>query len=259
MRRKISLALVFACVLTLTGCAKGISLTNEEENLIAEYSSFVLVKHSKQNSSLLLSRDDLKKAIERKEEQDRKVAERRAERERNSGGSQSGSSTTQTPGSSSSEEGGSGTNTGMIRPTDSNVSMTEAVGVAGLEFEYKGYEVVGYIQGSAFSVNASVGKELVVMNFTCTNTKDETITCDLKTAKTKFKGYFNGKTINALATAFLPNDIASFDKNTKIAAKEKMECVLVFDVPKDLANSITDVGLSVTKDGSAAASGVDIK
>ena len=253
MKKKICLALACALIISFTGCAKTFSLTNEEENLVAEYSSYVLLKHSKQNSSLLLSRDDLKKAIERKEEQDKLVAERRAAR------GQSTPSSSSSEGSSSAESSSSASSSsGMMQPTNSTVSMTEAVGVSGVEFEYKGYEVTDYIQGSAFSVNASLGKKLVVMNFTASNTKDEDVVCDLKSSKTKFKGYFNGNTIGALATAFLPNDIASFDKNTKLSAKQKLDCVLVFDVPKSLAESLTDVKLSVTKEGAGAASGVSI-
>ena len=251
MKKKICLALACALIISFAGCAKTFSLTNEEQYLIAEYSSIVLLKHSKQNGSLLLSRKDLQKAIEAKDAQDKLVAERRASRGQStpSSASSEGSKSAESPSSSS---------TGMMQPTASTVSMTEAVGVGGVEFEYKGYEVTDYIQGSAFSVNASLGKKLVVMNFVATNTKDEAVAIDLKSSKTKFKGYFNGNTIGALATAFLPNDIASFDKNTKLAAKQKLDCVLVFDVPKSLAESLTEVKLSVTKDGAGAASGVSI-
>ncbi len=248
--------------LSAAGCAKSFNVTTEEQMLIAEYAAHTLVKHSKQSSSLLLSRSDLEKAIAVKEEQDRKVAERRAERDRypaSSAASSAASGSRSAEGSSESDEPGSGSSLSpQVTPEQTNVSMTEAVGVSGLSFEYKGYDVMEYIQGAAFSVNASPGKELVVMNFTVTNNTDADVTCDLKTDKTRFKGFFNGKAVSALSTAFLPNDIASFDKNTKIGAKKKEDCVLVFDVPKDLAESLTDVRLSVTKNGESGSSGVTI-
>ena len=248
------MALLF--VLSASGCAKTFKLTNEEETLIAEYSSHILVKHSKQSSSLLLSRDDLEKAIAKKEEQDRLVEQKRAERNAASSAAGRGSSAAD---GSEANKGNSGSSASSAEAqAATNVSMTDAIGVGGVEFNYKGYEVMDYIQGAAFSVNASPGKQLVVMEFTATNTTDEAKVCDLKTAKTRFRGYFNGKTVNALATAFLPNDIASFDKNTKIDAKKSMDCVLIFDVPKDLASELNDVRLSVIKDGAAGAAGVTI-
>ncbi len=248
-------------VFSAAGCAKAVKLTSEEQALIAEYSSYILVKHSKQNTSLLLSKEKLEKEVAFREEQDKRAADRRAANEAASASADNHSSAA-TPGSSSGSEPGSGapagTGPGEITPAAANVSMTDAIGVSGLDFAYKGYDVTDYIQGSAFSVNASPGKRLVVMNFTVTNTTDKEIVCDLKTTKTRFKGYFNGKMLSPLGTAFLPNDIASFDKNTKFKAKEKADCVLVFDVTKDLADSLTEVKLSVTKEGDSGTSTVGI-
>lgn len=249
-------------VFSAAGCAKAIKLTSEEQALIAEYSSYILMKHSKQNSSLLLSKEKLEKEVAFREEQDKRAADRKAAVEAAS------SASSDNPSSSAEQESGSGSqpssagssaaSPGEIVPAAANVSMTDAIGVSGLDFTYKGYDVTDYIQGSAFSVNASPGKRLVVMNFTVSNTTDHEIVCDLKSSKTRFKGYFNGKMLSPLGTAFLPNDIASFDKNTKIKAKGKEDCVLVFDIPKDLADSLTEVKLSVTKDGDSGASTVGI-
>ena len=127
--------------------------------------------------------------------------------------------------------------------------MTEAIGVAGLEFAYGGYEVMDYIQGDYFTVNASNGKQLVVMNFTVTNTTGNAISCNLKDAKYSFRGSFNGKAIVAMSTAFLPNDIASFDKTTSFGPGQKTNCLLVFDVPKDISGNLTEVTLAYRKDG----------
>ncbi|MBR4755256.1 MAG: hypothetical protein IK054_08765 [Lachnospiraceae bacterium] len=276
MKKKICIVLACLMVFSAGGCAKAVKLTNEEQALIAEYSSYILVKHSKQNSSLLLSKEKLEKAEAFKAEQDKRAADRRAANAAassaagnpsssadpgNTSGSQTGSSSASEPGSPSASQTGSSAASsapGEIMPAAASVSMTEAIGVSGLDFTYKGYDVTDYIQGSAFSVNASPGKRLVVMNFTVSNNTGSEIVCDLKTSKTRFKGYFNGKMLSPLGTAFLPNDIASFDKNTKIKAKAKEDCVLVFDVPKDLADALTEVKLSVTKDGASDASTVGI-
>jgi hypothetical protein len=224
----------------MTGCVHVVKLTSEEQNLISEYSSYVLVKHSRYNNTLLLSKDELAKAEKKKAEEESKAAERRASRE---AGQSSGGSSQESKG-----EGGEG-GSGAVVPSNSAISMTEAIGINGLDFAFTGYEVMDYIQGAYFSVNASPGKQLVIMNFTITNTTGNSITCDLRSGKYKFKGSFNGKSIVAMSTAFLPNDIASFDKNTAFGAGQKTNCILVFDVPKEVSGSLSEVTLSVTKDG----------
>lgn len=261
MKKKICIAMACLLAFSAAGCAKAVKLTSEEQALIAEYSSYILVKHSKQNSSLLLSREKLDKAVAFRDEQEQRAADRRAANAAASAaaGNISSSEGSENPSESQPSSGSSAsTGPGEITPAAANVSMTEAIGVSGLDFAYKGYDVTDYIQGSAFSVNASPGKRLVVMNFTVSNTTDSEIVCDLKSSKTRFKGYFNGKMLSPLGTAFLPNDIASFDKNTKFKAKDKEDCVLVFDVPKDLADALTEVRLSVTKDGDSGSSTVGI-
>ena len=78
MKKKICIVLACLMVFSAGGCAKAVKLTNEEQALIAEYSSYILVKHSKQNSSLLLSKEKLEKAEAFKAEQDKRAADRRA-------------------------------------------------------------------------------------------------------------------------------------------------------------------------------------
>lgn len=219
MKKKLSIVFAVIMMLSFSGCAKVIALTENEENLIAQYASYTMIKHSRYNDSLLLSKEDLLKAEQREEEY-----------KKNSGTSNSTSTTT----------------------IGDPVTLSDAIGIKGLEFTYQGHDVLDEYSESIVTLGDRAGKKYVFLNFTLSNTSGENKTIDMITAKAKFKATINGSTVAHLPT-LLPSDLATFNKKTVISAGAKKNVFIVFEVSDDTAKEIKSLSLSMTKDGNAGA------
>lgn len=222
MKKKLSIVFAVIMMLSFSGCAKVIALTENEENLIAQYASYTMIKHSRYNDSLLLSKEDLLKAEQREEEYKKKAE--------NSGTSNSTSTTT----------------------IGDPVTLSDAIGIKGLEFTYQGHDVLDEYSESIVTLGDRAGKKYVFLNFTLSNTSGENKTIDMITAKAKFKATINGSTVAHLPT-LLPSDLATFNKKTVISAGAKKNVFIVFEVSDDTAKEIKSLSLSMTKDGNAGA------
>lgn len=217
MKKKLSIVFAVIMMLSFSGCAKVIALTENEENLIAQYASYTMIKHSRYNDSLLLSKEDLLKAEQREEEY-------------KTGTSNSTSTTT----------------------IGDPVTLSDAIGIKGLEFTYQGHDVLDEYSESIVTLGDRAGKKYVFLNFTLSNTSGENKTIDMITAKAKFKATINGSTVAHLPT-LLPSDLATFNKKTVISAGAKKNVFIVFEVSDDTAKEIKSLSLSMTKDGNAGA------
>lgn len=216
MKKKLSIVFAVIMMLSFSGCAKVIALTENEENLIAQYASYTMIKHSRYNDSLLLSKEDLLKAEQREEEYKKKAEEKKQQSE-----------------------------------TDT-VTLSDAIGIKGLEFTYQGHDVLDEYSESIVTLGDRAGKKYVFLNFTLSNTSGENKTIDMITAKAKFKATINGSTVAHLPT-LLPSDLATFNKKTVISAGAKKNVFIVFEVSDDTAKEIKSLSLSMTKDGNAGA------
>lgn len=214
MKKKLSIVFAVIMMLSFSGCAKVIALTENEENLIAQYASYTMIKHSRYNDSLLLSKEDLLKAEQREEEYKKN------------------STSTTTIGDP--------------------VTLSDAIGIKGLEFTYQGHDVLDEYSESIVTLGDRAGKKYVFLNFTLSNTSGENKTIDMITAKAKFKATINGSTVAHLPT-LLPSDLATFNKKTVISAGAKKNVFIVFEVSDDTAKEIKSLSLSMTKDGNAGA------
>lgn len=216
MKKKISIALVLVMLVTFSGCAKVIALTEDEQNLIAQYASYTMIKHSRYNDSLLLSREDLEKELKKQEED----TENKDDKD----------------------------NSESKNPE----SMTSAIGISGIEITYNGYEVFEEYSESIVTLPDRAGKKYVFLNFNLSNTSGENKGIDMITAKAKFKAVINGTAVTHLPT-LLPSDMATFNKKTVIAAGEKKNVFIVFEVSDGTAKEIKSLSLSMTKDGNSGA------
>lgn len=223
MKKKLSIVFAVIMMLSFSGCAKVIALTENEENLIAQYASYTMIKHSRYNDSLLLSKEDLLKAEQREDDKNSSEGQ-------NSGTSNSTSTTT----------------------IGDPVTLSDAIGIKGLEFTYQGHDVLDEYSESIVTLGDRAGKKYVFLNFTLSNTSGENKTIDMIAAKAKFKATINGSTVAHLPT-LLPSDLATFNKKTVISAGAKKNVFIVFEVSDDTAKEIKSLSLSMTKDGNAGA------
>ena len=220
MKKKLSIVFAVIMMLSFSGCAKVIALTENEENLIAQYASYTMIKHSRYNDSLLLSKEDT----------DKNKDDKNSSEGQNSGTSNSTSTTT----------------------IGDPVTLSDAIGIKGLEFTYQGHDVLDEYSESIVTLGDRAGKKYVFLNFTLSNTSGENKTIDMITAKAKFKATINGSTVAHLPT-LLPSDLATFNKKTVISAGAKKNVFIVFEVSDDTAKEIKSLSLSMTKDGNAGA------
>ncbi len=243
MKKKLSIVFAVIMMLSFSGCAKVIALTENEENLIAQYASYTMIKHSRYNDSLLLSKEDLLKAEQREEEYKKKAEEKKQQSETDKNKDDKNSSEGQNSGTSNS------TSTTTIGDP---VTLSDAIGIKGLEFTYQGHDVLDEYSESIVTLGDRAGKKYVFLNFTLSNTSGENKTIDKITAKAKFKATINGSTVAHLPT-LLPSDLATFNKKTVISAGAKKNVFIVFEVSDDTAKEIKSLSLSMTKDGNAGA------
>ena len=205
MKKKLSIVFAVIMMLSFSGCAKVIALTENEENLIAQYASYTMIKHSRYNDSLLLSKEDT----------DKNKDDKNSSEGQNSGTSNSTSTTT----------------------IGDPVTLSDAIGIKGLEFTYQGHDVLDEYSESIVTLGDRAGKKYVFLNFTLSNTSGENKTIDMITAKAKFKATINGSTVAHLPT-LLPSDLATFNKKTVISAGAKKNVFIVFEVSDDTAKEI---------------------
>ena len=122
------------------------------------------------------------------------------------------------------------------------VSLADALGCdTSLKITYKGYKVSdAYKEGNYFSVNAGEGNTLLVMNFVITNSGKKTVKYDTSSLKNTFYGMFDGSNRIGEKMTF---------SNKKLKAGKKTSAVMLFEIAKDTASSITNETLLVEIDG----------
>ena len=212
------LAVLSATVLLISGCGTAMyELTEDEETLITQYAAYAVGKHNIRQKDGMTSD---KPQEDSKEPQDTQAASE-------SGGEQ-----------------GSGEDLSNYP----EVSLTDALGCdTSLKITYKGYEVSdAYKEGNYFSVNAGGGNTLLIMKFTIVNSGKKAVKYDTSSLQNTFYGMFGGSKIGEKMT-FSNKELSS--SVTKIEAGKKTSAVMLFEISKDTAASITGEALLVEIDG----------
>lgn len=221
------LLLLAACV--LSGCGKSeVELTNEQNDMIAEYIAGALLRYDMQYEEKLLytSAED---EIEPEDEKTPLPAETE-------------------PPVSEPVEGLEPEDdyTGQIEEV-SYTGLNETIGLDGVEIAYKDsdfYSSYPKKENDYFVIEAGVSKKLMVARFQLTNTSDETKKVDLSDAGISYLLKLGENEYKPLLTA-LPDDLRYL--TTEIKAGKKKTVVVVFEVPKDA--SLREAEMIVSRDG----------
>ena len=124
--------------------------------------------------------------------------------------------------------------------------LAETLELEGFEVEYTGYEVADIYPPTeegvlAFSMQAEEGKQLLVLHFDVTNTSSEDKLCDVLNKNVKFRITVNGGSrINEQMTILL-NDLKSYSDT--VPAGQKVDTVLVFEVAPSVTEQISSLSL----------------
>lgn len=224
-------AVIMAAGMLLTGCGEEMTaLTESEEAVIVNYSAGTVGKFNKRQM------DGLTAVVPKEEElvsqEEEQIQEKPIQEEQ-----------TQEQQTQEQEE-----NTGTSRQEEPEMSLTQILGIPGVEFVYTGYELSNnYEESDYFSMAAPEGSTYFVMKYTITNTGSEEAACDILSRKAEFTLSLNGASSCRNEVTMLPNDLSTYMAD--LAPGETAEAVLIFEVPIEQTAEITSVQAGVQIDG----------
>ena len=242
----IALFLVFS----LTGCVEGPQLSEEQENLVAEYAGGVLLRYSNKYDLRLVRNDADEDGVEdggsvasgaAAEEQEGSTAEDtseatpapEAEVSPDPAESPDAESTTEPE---SAPEAEPGATESPVETEEPSVSLDELYGIDGLSFSYKGAKFTRrYPEDSDdIVISPDYGQILYVVSFNVKNTSSKTVRVNLTERAFHYELGIGGDTV--LPTiSLLPNGGLNY-LMTRIGAGQTEEAVLIFNVDKSRRN-----------------------
>ena len=241
MKRIITGLLLLLCCAALAGCGKNdITLTKEENDLIAEYIAGILMKYSYENewkyqklnsSNSATTSDKSGQTPTKSPSQPQAVAE-----------------STQNTKASTPVKGDITENKDLL------TSLPEALGLSGVTLTYK-----DYITGNSYpvddyilSVPAQSGCKVVAVELKLTNTGNSAVVLNSSTGSVSIKLMAGDKNVNSYAS-MLKNDLTTL-KNVSLSAGESKDVVVLFQVKESDANSIAGSVMSATSSGASLGS-----
>lgn len=232
MRKFAAMGLVLMMVFSVTGCGKDITLTSEENDLIAEYVAGAMLKHSYDNEWNYRKLRNAQKAQGGSTQNNSKPG----------GGSLSGTS-----------GGGSGTGTtgGNSSPADTVSAMTDALGLEHIQLTYHSYSVgERYPTGEyVICVPASEGCKVAAFEFELKNTSETEIIANTVSSGLTLKLSVGDKTI-VQSASLLKNDLIGLS-DIEIGAGETYTAAAIFQIPEAVAENMSGLTLTAYINGSA--------
>ena len=248
MKKFLTGLLVLLCMAALTGCGKNdISLTNEENDLVAEYIAGTLLKYSYDNEWKYQKLNTAQKTG---------VTTTAGTNSSTQTSSQSQAGNSQKPTASSSSamstttvsaSGAAGTTS-----TDLMGSLPSALGLSGVTVKYKDYVTGSSYPSDAYvSVPAQSGYKVVAVELTLTNTSGQAVTLN-SSGNVTFKLEVGGTGVVNYAS-ILKNDITAL-KNVSLAAGASKDVVILFQVKESDASSVAGSSMTATSSGTSLGS-----
>ncbi len=251
--------LVSSLAITLGGCGflpKMTELTDEDQEQIALYCSRVISKFNIHQDRGLVSliEDTSKSDKEEDQTQPAQTEEDTSESDdadgsdtgdSSSGDEDSGSDQSGDEDSGSEDSGDQSQTEDQSRDDETVTTLTEAIGVEGVTFLYKGAKVsTDYRSGEVYDLTPDEGNELLVMRIKAKNTTDKDITLTLPNLGLRFEAGYEGVTATSQATLLL-NDLTTFDGT--IRADRSKNLVILFQFPTGTVKKASDVTLALPR------------
>lgn len=235
-RNVLGLLLIIASAFLLTGCGTElVELTAAERQQIINYSAHVVSEFNmrQEKGYIVLSAETLE-ALDNKNKEDAGETEKEPDNNADDKTPDSGKEDT--------DKGTGDNNSGESQATS---TLTEALGIAGIQAEIQSYSIEdNYSESDISNVNAGTGNRLVVVRCLLTNTTETPVLCDIFNGEYEFYLSINdGKNKAASLMTILNKDLTTM--TAELAANETKEMVILFPVPIDIANSMDSVKLIV--------------
>lgn len=226
---------VIVAGMLLAGCGEELTtLTESEEGIIVSYSAGTVAKFNKRQQ------DGITAVVAEQEE-----TEKIDSQEEELGNEPDAPDNPDDQSNTDNQE--AGTEPSPQETTEPQVSLSQALGIAGVEVEYNGYELSsGYEESNYLSMTASEGNTYFIMKFTLTNTGSEGVVCDILNKRPVFTLTLNGGSTYTNEVTLLSNDLSTYSES--LAAGAAAEAVLIFEVPLEETAEITTVQAGVQVD-----------
>lgn len=239
------LIIIVGITLLLTGCVENVSLTEQENDMIADYTSDLLLKYDKNyNQSFLVLKEE-------PEEIETEVIQETGE---NQGLADKKTINKEVVGEAVDGEYVSlGLNTEIKLPLD---ALPEILGIQNLSIAYSGFEICDFFpnnieQGKIDAVfDSGSDYELIVIKLLIQNTSDESKLLDILGSNSSFLIKINNQIeINADRTILL-NDFTTFFQT--IEPDQLMEVFLIGKISNDFVGEVSTVDLGIIRKGSSS-------
>lgn len=226
MNKKIFLGVLLCgmCIVTC-GCTKLISLTPTEESEIAAYSAKIVSKYNvnQKDGACNIGLRAVLKSLDKGEEE---VVSSTATEAQNNDMSVDQAQQVQ------------------------RVSLANALGISGVTFSYKGFEVKDEYQTNTYYMSPSAGKSYLVMKFNIINVSGADLPVDILSKRPKFTATVNNNIKASNELTLMAEDLATF-KGTLINNETK-ELVVIFQFKKEDLQNVQNVALSIALNGATA-------
>lgn len=247
MKKVITGLLVLLCMAALTGCGKNdISLTNEENDLVAEYIAGTLLKYSYDNEWKYQKLNTAQKTGVTTTAGTNSST--RTPTQSQAGNSQKPTASSSSAASTTASASGKAGTTS----TDLMGSLPSALGLSGVTVKYKDYVTGSSYPSDAYvSVPAQSGCKVVAVELTLTNTSGQAVTLN-SSGNVTFKLEVGGTVVSNYAS-ILKNDITAL-KNVSLAAGASKDVVVLFQVKESDASSVAGASMTATSSGTSLGS-----
>lgn len=219
------LTILLASTVVLGGCGTSLyELTDDEEDLIVSAAAQAVAKHNIFQSDGItdVEPETEPQMQENTTEQDTQQVQEETNTNTNTGGTQTNTQTKE-------------------------ISLSDLLG-KNLKVSYKGYSTASsYQEGDYFSVNATSGKTLIIMNINVKNTGKKNIKIDMLSKDVTFYGCFNGTDRIVEKKILSTKNLSTYQE--KIKPGKSIKTVLAFEVSKKQADEISTQDLQVEMDG----------
>lgn len=227
MKKLIVCILSCMMIFLLVGCDKQVTLNTEENDLIAEYIAGVMLKYS------FSDKWNYEKAVSRVDSYKPKNPASTI------GGGATINNTTPTQSSTSTPT------TAATSTKDVMEALSSALGMDGLDIQYKTYSVGERYptQEYAISVPAGEGYKVLALEFELTNNSNSAIDLDTYNKGVVFRLALGERAFTQYAS-MLKNDLV-FLKDVSVESGSTYTAVVLFQIPDSLADSVSGGTLSV--------------
>lgn len=239
MRKRIFIVATVTAI-ALTGCASVPTLSEQQNDAIAEYIADNLLRYDKNYISAVKLNNDLE------------TAEPTATPYIESTVAPMTSGTPVVSGTNETEKPYNPLESGepktSAEPEQTYVSLSEAMNIPGFTAKVSGYKCGFEINTRDSNISAHKGKKLMVFNIKLKNNTSSKKKVDMTKNSSLFKLSVNGKSMDSALLTIAGEDIHFMKK--KVAPGKSLKTILVFEIPSN--TKIKDVILEVTNKDAVA-------